>query len=546
MTNCCCTFSVNDLAALEAEVLTCIRSSSTLLAPHSWNSLGLPVELWSTVWLHLPFSGRVAASQTCRQWRLNALACQELWADICVHVWVCRFYECATCDDKLDDERISARQIAPTRLAHLLERSGKRHVSLTVIMHGPSDQPKCRVIKAVAQGLISHARRVRSLDIHASDNAGIPIFMLQLPKLRNLRRLKASSSDLLHSGFLLEGALDAPRLKHVVVGGTILGLAKTNAVGTIGFPSMKTLQCTVSSAQALVNVVRIAATGALKSFHLCLSCDTEEGFMPSYTERSLVCSLLAEMPLSSITLANLWYEDRQLMEVFALPKVKRITFQSVPGSPGFDGGFVAVLNSIHAPNKLLFSRVEGVDGGGTAETRRKGLQWSTFSFIDTNWHTTQVPRTARRRDLHWDMGHLQRLHNIWDGLPNSTYQSLRLMTIDSDLLHIFHRTGQITLTWPNVHTVTVQVVPEELRLASPADALPMLDLPALTTLNIEASLTQDIIWLDIEVFRHSIMLPILGDRTVKLMLFTGVTLHSTEVPVQSSELAGNAEVVRFE
>jgi len=542
-----CTLSANDLATLEAEVLACFHSSSTLLAPNSRDSLSLPVELWSTVWLHLPFPGRVATSQTCRQWRTNALACQELWKDICLHIWDDTSYNCAMCHDMQSDKRlISATGIAPLRLKYLLERSGNRYVSLSVILRGPLGRTMHMAFEIIARVLVSHAQRVRSLNIHASVNACIPKLMRELPTLYNMEYLKASSLEYDNPGFVLEGAMDAPCLERAVIYGPYLSLASPDAVEAISLPSLKTLQCNVSSAEELVNAVRIAATGALKSLHICLSCFVDEDldFTPSPTDLSLICSLLEAMPVLSITIAKLHSDDERLVAALAQLKVNRITFQADAGHSDFDG-FIDVLSSLPAPNELLCSRVEAADGGDIGDARWESSLWSTFSVIDTDWNASRVTGTVRRHDLQWNMDCLQYIHVLWDALPNNTYQSLRVMTIDSDFLEIFQYTLR-TMSWPNVHTVTVKVVPEGLRLASPADVLPMLDLPALTTLNIEASLTKDNIWLDIEVFRHSILLPILGDRTVKLMLFTGITLHSAEVPVQLSELAGNAEVIRFE
>ena len=533
------------MATLEAEILACIRSSSALPRPHSRNSLDLPVELWSTVWLNLPFSSRVAASQTCRQWRINTLACQDLWTDICVQIWDDKFCECAICEDTLYNKRRSSTQIAPTRLAQLLGRSGKRDVSLEIIIHGQLDYARDHVVAAIAEGLINHAQRVRSLYVHASDNVSIPKLVHQLPILGNMKHLKVSSLEENEIGFLLTGTLDAPRLEQVMIGGSLLGLASPEAVQAISLPSLKALQCTVSSAQELVDAVRIAATGSLKSLHLCLSCFVEEDFTMSLTNLSLICSLLAAMPLSSITMANMCSQDEQLIMAFAQLKVNHIIFQLFPGASDIDESFTIIPSSLLAPTELIYSRVQAVDGGYTTNTLKESLRWFTFSVIDTN-HATLATGVAHRRDLYWDMSRLQQLPILWDKLPNDTYQSLRVMTIDSDLLHIFQGTEHTNLTWPNVHTVAVQVVPEGIRLASPVHALPMLSLPALKTLKVEASLTQDIIWLDIEVFRHSILLPILGDRMVELMLFTGITLHSAEVPVQLSELARNAKVICFE
>jgi len=537
----CCTLSENGLTALGAEVLACFRSSSALPTSHSRVSLNLPVELWSAVWLHLPFSSRVAVSQACRQWRKNALACQELWTDICLSIWA----DCAICEAKRRDERdILTHRIAPVRLEQLLQRSGQRYVSLAVIVHGTLDRIHGHVFKSVAEGLVSHAQRVHSLDIHASDNTCIPTFMRELPTLCNMKHLKASSLDQFNMGFLLAGALDAPRLEQVVIRDTLLSLASSDAVEAIRFPSLKALQCNVTSTEELVNAVRIATTGTLESLHLCLSNDTDEDIEPSSAEISLICSLLAEMPLLSIVMANLCEDDDQLMVALVQLKVDRITFQLVPSFQGFNASFAAVLNSLPTPTELLCSRVEGVDLGSATDTNRMTGQWCTCSVMDAN-QAMPVTGTAYRRDLHWDLDRLSQLSSLWAELPNNTYLSLKVLTIDSDLLHIFHGAQQ-TLTWPNVHTVTIQVFPKVLFPASLADAPLMLDLPALTTLKIEACLAQAILWMDIKHFRQSILSPILGDRTVKLMLFTGVMLHSEKVAVQLSELAKNAEIVRFE
>jgi len=303
------------------------------------------------------------------------------------------------CDGKqCDEQRISATEIAPIRLKCLLERSGNRYVSLSVILRGPHGTAINRVLKSVARVLVSHAQRIRSLDIHASVNASIPKFMHELPTVCNMECLKASSLEHNHLGFLLEGALDASRLQRVVIGGPYLGLASPDAAQAIILPSLKSLQCTVLSAEDLVRVVRIAATGALESLHLCLSNYAIEGFKLPLTDLSLICSLLEAIPYLSITLANASSEDERLVAALARLKVNRITFQTDSINSGFDG-FIDVLSSLPAPNELLCSRVEAADAGDTGDSRLKNSQWTTFSVIDADWHASPTTSMARRRDL---------------------------------------------------------------------------------------------------------------------------------------------------